>query len=369
MEVLCDLSRLKSGGGLQVGLGFLDSLESSNLSWRVLVSDQIACSLGVQSVDHVAVDTPKPHEALYSSDRSSVHYQLFGPGRFSPKGIPTVTGCAYSNLFYPEIDFWESAGRFAKRRARIQDVFRSSMLKMQDFIVFETDVLRARAISLWGLDPDRSFVLRPSISVAFSERLKVTSPNQFFKPDGRITLGAISGPHPNKRLDRVLDTLAALERCHPGVFRLVCTMDAKSPQVSAFADEVRARQLSDSVELVGQVPQTLVADLYRHLDGVVLFSRLESFSNNVIECLASRTPLIVTDYDWSRSQAGEAAIYVEPTAPEDAAALIAEVLMSESARSELSDCASLQLNKFPSPQDRHRALENILTTAATNASS
>ncbi|WP_252975980.1 glycosyltransferase [Janibacter melonis] len=60
--------------------------------------------------------------------------------------------------------------------------------------------------------------------------------------------------------------------------------------------------------------------LYQHADVLLLMSELESFSNNVTEAIATRTPLVLSDRDWARSAAGKAAVYVPPREPSTIAA-------------------------------------------------
>lgn len=366
LSILCDLTRLKRGGGLQVGLSFLESLAGgASLNWEILASSELLDRTTRSIQETLDVRLPSKFEPIGSRSPAHVHFQLFGPGRFAPRQRTRVAGCAYSNLFYPEeTEFWSGLGNLEMARRRTQDVVRETFLKQQDELIFETAALRERCIRQWSFHPEHVHVIRPSVSEGFIERFQNSNIEALIKPrSDTLTLAMISGDHPNKRLGLGVEALAKLSSCSDHKFRLLFTIDPKTVSAQRLRDQARSLGVAENIQFVGHVPQGNIAALYKSVDAVLLFSRLESFSNNVIECMASKTVLFTTDADWSRAQAGRAAIYVDPTESEITAKTISNTLLNTESMTQLRHEAQVELKKFPSSSDRIRLFEETLISS------
>ena len=64
------------------------------------------------------------------------------------------------------------------------------------------------------------------------------------------------------------------------------------------------------VAIIGEIRKEEISSLYGQVSHVFLLSKLESFSNNILECWYFKKPLIISDEIWSNSICKDAAFYV-----------------------------------------------------------
>lgn len=93
-------------------------------------------------------------------------------------------------------------------------------------------------------------------------------------------------------------------------------------------------------------------ELYNETKFVLLLSKLESFSNNIIEAWRFKRVLVITDSEWSRSICNEAAFYVNRDSPKDIAEAIFKLSKdNELQRSIISNGLS-EIEKYPTIAER-----------------
>ena len=144
MKILINLSTLKSGGGQNVGINFLKGLlilyKESKYDLHFVVSKNSQLAKYVKqnfSNKYTIVPNNPVLRILYELTRAKfiikhnqidIIYTIFGYG-FYPKNIKQVCGCAVSNIFYPEINFWENLNYVDRIKKFLTDWFRVKILK------------------------------------------------------------------------------------------------------------------------------------------------------------------------------------------------------------------------------------------------
>lgn len=361
MKVLVNFSPLKAGGGQNVAINFLIGLRNVDVGDTELVF-LVASGSDVERYLENAADF-----TYYKAPRNPVFrilferflfgqvmkkegvdliYTYFGLGWF-PKKYRQVSGSADSNLYYPEIDFWEKDKGFRRLRRWLVDRYRIFGLRYCHTIVFENEALERKGRKLFGLNNTR--YIRPSIAKEVAHQPYTLPPGLSREhPVGLF----LCGWHYNKNIMSI-PRLAALfkERGKPFQFLLTAPLDG-SAMHNEFQDLVCRLGVEDMVFVVGPVAKECLASLYSQSSFVFLLSKLESFSNNIIEAWMFGVPLVISDEEWSREICGDAAIYVDRLSAEQIVDTICQFDSSPEKIRDLLENAERRLTEYPSIESR-----------------
>lgn len=381
MNIVLNFVPLKSGGGVQVGLDFIEQAKRLGTQHRWY----LVCSAGTpfESVGETAnfrCSEVVPRSAgarfwfeyvscraLLRKVQADVVYTQFGPQWPAASDYRNVVGCAYSNLCYPEIDFWKGFPPLRRAERHVVDVLRRRRLYLADLVIFETEDLAERAIRILQLPPARVAVAKPAASVLVSPRRNhdETRRRCADMPRGfRVVL--LSVYNPNKNME-VLPRVARILKDHHAIDDVVFVLtlpkgSAPAKSLAALADELG---VGERIYNFGPVPHEGCAELYRVCDAVILPSQLESFSNTIGEAWVMRKPLLITDMDWARSICDDAALYFKYSDPADIARQIVRLRSADTAAQALTRAGESRLETFPTSERRfQRYLELIEATTA-----
>ncbi|CAM4054819.1 glycosyltransferase [Gillisia hiemivivida] len=317
MKVLVNLATLKKGGGQNVGLNFLRSLlgnshDLSNYYFVIAEGSEIDFFLKASSISNYTVVPQSPLRRmlferfkggkLIRQQKIDIIYTIFGIGLY-PKRIKQVSGSADSNIFFPEVDFWKDYKGVARFKKTIVDKYRVFALKRSTAVVFENESMMIRSKTLFNLK--HTIFIKPSID------------NQFEKDVFRLNAPASSkkglffcGWQKNKNYE-IIPSLAQELKNRKIDFHFILTApNDNSEEFIVFENNLERLDVKDMVSVIGQVKKNEIASLYDQIDFVFLLSKLESFSNNIIESWFFKRPLILADEEWSNSICKEAAKYV-----------------------------------------------------------
>jgi glycosyltransferase involved in cell wall biosynthesis len=339
VKILIDVTNQRSGGGVQVALGTMLAMrevrvaaELSVLALRGSYPASLANQLGYELYTTVDSRLGRLLRQLFGARRACKRcepdavYTIFGPPLRRVRA-KAVVGVAYSNLFYPELDFW--AGANARRRAyyRLRDRLRLRRLLTADGFIFETEAIRRRAVEQHELDPTATIVIPPAVSpYATNPEDDAKLRNELNRVPAGSRILMLSSANPNKNLD-VLPRVARALRDEHGINpTFLLSLEGDDEPARRLALQAEQLDVKRSLAFIGRIEPRSIGVALDRCDIVMLLSNLESFSNNVLEAFASATPLVISDRDWARSACKEAAIYVEPTSPHSVAAGLASVL-------------------------------------------
>jgi glycosyltransferase involved in cell wall biosynthesis len=354
-KILFCFHKLKKGGGQNVALNFLQGVEKLKFDLNnhefLVVEDSVIhhrlVDLGARNL-HFAPSNPFfsiVWEAIFSLLslrllKVNVVYTYFGFSNFFFCDLPQVSGSADSNLYYPEIDFWEGESGLASIKKKCIDRYRIYGIKKSRAVIFENKALMDQGKRLFKLSEIK--LIMPSIS-----RYGIsTSSSRTYGIEGKINLLFLCGWQRNKGI-LIIPNLIALAKKRNLQIHVTLTAGKSNCSLSTnFMAKAKALGVEDSISIIDSVTKLELPALYKDMDVVMLLSKLESFSNNIIEAWNFNKPLIVAEEPWARSICNQGAIYVDRTSSSSIIEAILE-LQNLSVRKMVCKQGELEINKYP----------------------
>jgi glycosyltransferase involved in cell wall biosynthesis len=365
MNVLLNFGTLKSGGGQTVALNFLKALNASSSqkhNYVVIVASEseIDKFLSDYFPNKFPIVRFPQHpikrifkELIYGKRIISTHgidiiYSYFGYSYF-PREIPQVIGSADSNLYFPEIRFWAHYKGLPLLKRKLVDEHRKWGLKRADGVILENRAMMQRYRKLFSRSNMVSLIL-PSLAISpVSKNLKK-------KEIKNEKVGLfLCGWQMNKNF-MLIPEIAAELKANGVSFKFIFTAPLDHSAIHrSFIKKLEEYNVEKMVSMVGPVSNSELESLYNEVDFVFLLSKLESFSNNIIESWHYNKVLLVSDEPWARAICTNSAIYVNRDSPLDIATKICELMGSKHIEEEIKQLARVEYSKYPNIDDRFRS--------------
>lgn len=360
MKILLNLATLKKGGGHNVGLNFIKCLllfkyDLNNFHFVVAKNSLIEFELKKNKVSNLTLAPNNPLKRMFfeffhgnriiKNNKIDIIYTIFGIGLY-PKNCKQVSGSADSNLFFPEINFWEHYSGISLIKKSIIDKYRIWALKKATAVVFENESMLNKSKELFNLK--NTFYSKPSINLDFREDfLELPS----ISLDSKVGL-FLCGWQKNKNY-MLIPKLLHEFRNKGFKFQIVITAPKSDKEsLNDFMHEIKSLGVEDMVILLGSVKQTQLKALYKKIDYVFLLSKLESFSNNIIESWFFEKILVISNEEWSNAICNDGALFVNRNKPLDIVNKILELENDIEKKSVIVEKANQILKSYPSIKEK-----------------
>ena len=289
---------------------------------------------------------------IVKKNKIDIIYTLFGPG-LNTKNVISVTGCAYSNLFFPEIKFWDGYSSIKTKILKIIDWYRLNSTLKSNFIIFENGAMQERAIDLFKYPKEQTKLILPSISTYLDSGISNEFNLRLQKIDSsKFNVLMLTGWHKNKNIEIVPYVLSNLKKAGVEDVNFIITVPEDHPDSLKLMEAAASLSVENNILFFDVVSPSEVSPLFAHIDAVALFSLLESFSNNIIESWHFKKPLFISNEEWSRAICENAAIYVERTSALDISERITNFRNDRNLQRILMRNAELIISGYPNSKDK-----------------
>jgi glycosyltransferase involved in cell wall biosynthesis len=332
MRICINLIPVVSGGGQTQALNLLNHISegkyTKDVKWFVLVSagstlhKWLIANGSIEFRDYkysyvryFFIDRRKYIKSINKFDADIIyHFTAAWPGMM----VPQVVRSVFSNLYFPEILFWQTRPVFSYFKKKIIDFFRLKYTLLADGLIFENSSMQKRASDLFKYPSNRTRYIKPSIPDFLSNNACESSHFHSRFPSSTCSFKVLylSSWYWNKNIQILPFVAYELKRCNKFV-EFILTLDADHIEVSNYiVNKSLDLGVMGYFKLVGSIDPEHIESVISESDCMILLSNLECFSSNITEALAYRRPLIISDKSWSRSECGDAAVYVDRDDPE-----------------------------------------------------
>ena len=324
MNILINFSTIKKGGGQNVAINFLLSLKQIELKDKLMfvVSkgspiDKLTSTLNFKCIQFSSNPILRIFQEvlilpkIISDNAINIVYSYFGYTLLNKKKYIQVSGIAVSNIFFPEIDFWSEYKGFQLLKRKIIDLYRIKGVQRAHGLIFENEGLKIRASKLYGVCENQTSYILPSVN-----RITNTDNNSDFTQKNRllskkVRLLFLCGWQLNKNVLKIPELAYELSKNELN-FEIVLTAPKDNSNIhKEFSFRVEQFGVKEFINHIGSVEKINLPQLYQSINFVMLLSKLESFSNNIIEAWFYKRILVITDSEWSKSICDKSAIYVD----------------------------------------------------------
>ena len=269
------------------------------------------------------------------------------------RNVIQICGNAVSNIFYPEIKFWSEYQGCQLFKRKLIDKYRMWGVKRAHGVIFENMEMKNRAVNMFGLDKKKVVFIRPSIFENYSSKNDHSHNDIKKNSSNKLRLLFLCGWQLNKNVMRIPEIALELAK-YTEDFEIVLTAPKDySKNHIIFERKVKDLGVYKYINHLGIIDKINLASLYKSIDIVLLLSKLESFSNNIIEAWFYKKPLLITDSDWSRSICKEAAFYVDRDNIQNIAKSV--IFIANNANNSINKCilrGTAELKKYPTLKDK-----------------
>lgn len=363
-NILLDLSSIKSGGGLQLAINFINNIKADNI-YLLINEKSKGYFLDLERV--IAICPNNLFSRFYFENfvfpnillkfNIDIIYTFFGSGLPRKSNAKSVVGVAYPIICYPDSDYWKYVPIKEKIKKIIWNYIRVNRLKNADIIICETEIMKERVLKTPSLCSKKILVFPPTVT-NFLQELPFLKRN--IENFNILVLGSL-GYHKNNW--RLYDLCFSLKTENIN-FCFNCSFsknDFISHLNSMGIKNIDVSILNKYFKFLGVISPNNIQQLYNDSNILLNISDLESFSNNYMEAWKTSTLLVCSNRDFSKSICRNSAIYCEPHDIESIKnAVLKAYYLSDEELFYFLENGKKYLSELPTLDQKNKFIENIL---------
>lgn len=370
MKILVNCSTLVSGGGIQVGLGFIKASRSfpAEHEFFYLVSKPIYRNLPKEIRESnriIIVDKSPGSIAGWMSFISVAReaYKYFKPDLVYSVGYPSYYKfCCpeigrYTNPweFFPEPLPWGTIRPPVKRllfhvACAIRRVFAKSAIHIETQTTFAKHSISNKL----NMSLDRISVIPNSISQEFYELHEMLSIGSLVDKSlcDNVYAFCLAADHPHKNLNIIPQVCASILRKYHLRITFILTIPIDSNTWLTISRDAQSLGVSELIVNKGPLTTSECIAHYKSSTFVFLPTLLEVFSATYLEAMSMGVPIVTSDRMFARDICHDAAVYVDPCNVHDISNKIHRLITTPA---EFRRCVVVGrelFSKHPTPQEK-----------------
>ena len=370
MKVLVNASTLVVGGGIQVGVSFIQqAVKYKEFEWFFLVSKGIFMGLSDELKNNYKIVLFETSPAkLYKGIKSRREIKNIEKG-FAPDLVYSIGFPSYVRFRNIEIgrftNPWEInpeplpwhliPGLPNKIYTKLAIQYRLFWAKRVDYLETQTEAAKIGIAKRVVFPLNKIFVVPNSANEVFIEAgSKIIDEFDIFERENIAF--SLSAPYEHKNLDLIPYVAQILKKDFSIDMKFILTLPHDSLLWNKISILSRNLGVENQVQNIGTLTMEQCMDQYKESKIVFLPTLLEVFSATYLEAMAMKVPIVTTDLEFAHDNCKNAAIYFRPSDAEDAALQISKLIKNRAEFDNQIKQGSLVLKSYPNAEEKYTKL-------------
>lgn len=372
-KIALNMTTLDQGGVIQRAISFISHLDTalSEFEWHLLVSKKIdmqlkATSITTNSPISVFEKSPSKNFAsrrLIADSISKIDPQMvytFGGPSYLKQPYPELVGITDGWMTHADPETYRSVPRLRNRLGlKLTSWYKLKWCKRAIQFIVQTETAKRGLAARIKAELRQIHVIPNALADWYRE---VEYQQTEYRPTETLRIFYFAAAYSHKRHDLLPDVCRCLERLGLDNFEFLITLPKENPISKAVITRAEALGVAGRIRNLGQIPATEGVQLYRQCHVCFVPTVLETFSATYLEGMATQTPIVTSDREFSREICGEGASYFESSNAKSAAEKIYEVACNPKLRQKLIEEGLTRLEIFPDVGRQMELYEKILRT-------
>jgi glycosyltransferase involved in cell wall biosynthesis len=248
----------------------------------------------------------------------------------------------------PHVQRWFDRLRMAARRAkRVITISEASRHDIVALLGVPNERIRVQMLAPWQSDS--------------AQTVSGAADNVRQGPPYVLAFGSLRR---NKNLTRLMEAWASISHQARRGHRLLL-VGIEPHERTVIEDRIAAGNLSDAVELVGQVPDEMLASLLAGATALAYVSTIEGFGLPILEAFAAGVAVVTSRTSSMPEVAGDAALLVDPASVGAIAAALSRLLEDDRLRETLIARGRQRVTQFSWQQSAAQLCEALEESAGS----
>lgn len=366
LRILVNASTLQVGGGIQVGLTFIEYAYKSyfeKLDFIFVVSKSLYDQLSpiLQAKENIIACETSPAAIIGGKLTRKNIRQI--EHKFKPDLVYSIGFPSYIRFKAPEVgrytNPWEiNAPPLPWHTIKLADrlkIFlgiRYRLLWARNATYFETQTEAAKLgiLKKIRVDCDKVKVIPNSPNPIFNNEDGILH----FDKNMTLKIFCLSAAYQHKNLEIIPEVAHYLKSKHGIKAEFILTIPQGNSILGFIESRAKKLNVEEHIINIGKIDLNTCLEWYRKTHLVFLPTLLEVFSATYVEAMAMRRPIVTTDLKFATDVCDDAAIYYKSRSAEAASDAIAKLTLDKNLQSLIVEKGISRLAYFPNPDEKHK---------------
>lgn len=379
MKILVNATTLVVGGGIQIGVSFIQqAIKETRFEWRFLVSEGIYNEISPEIKKRYCLVCFPDSPAKLLKGRASRKKILSICESWNPVLIYSIGFPSYIQFNQPEIgrytNPWEINEKplpwhlyprlFDRLKIQLGIWYRQKWARRASYIETQTEAAKIGIVKRVGFPDSKIKVIPNSPNEIFIKAAEDIA-EKTINP-GIFNILCLAAPYPHKNLLFIPEVAFELKEKYglePIFMLTIPEEDLLLTKIKNKSDELG---VTSQINNLGKLNLQDCLEYYKISDLVFLPTLMEIFSATYLEAMAMRVPILTSDLSFARDNCGEAALYFKHDSVEDASSKLNSLFLSSKIRKDLIEKGKKKLKEYPSNQEKYKTLFDWFEQVITN---